>query len=143
MRKQALLCLIVICFSVNSFGQGRLVDSLVNWINTHPVIDSQYIQTLHRISYRLSEKDVKRSFRFYEKVSTLSDSLNFIFGKSLAEINLGILHYNSGNFDASNNAFFKAIDYAEACGALRLKAVSLNNAGDNFRTLKNYDKLFC
>ncbi|HEV8083417.1 MAG TPA: histidine kinase, partial [Chitinophagaceae bacterium] len=43
-------------------------------------------------------------------------------------------------FDASNNAFFKAIDYAEACGALRLKSVSLNNIGDNFLSLRNYEK---
>lgn len=120
--------------------ENNYVDSLFKWVKTHPAIDSQYIQTLHRISYRLSEKDVNKSFSYYEKVSTLSDSLNFTFGKSLAEINLGILLYNSANFEASNNAYFKAIDFAEACGATRLKAVSLNNTGDNFKSLKNYDK---
>jgi tetratricopeptide (TPR) repeat protein len=140
MRKQAILFFLIIFLASNNFAQVKYVDSLIDWTNKHPSIDSQYIQTLHRISYRLSEKDVKKSFYYYEKVSTLSDSLNFTFGKSLAQINLGILLYNSGNFDASNNAFFKAIDYAEVSGALRLKAVSLNNAGDNFRALKNYDK---
>ncbi|MEO6637194.1 MAG: histidine kinase [Ginsengibacter sp.] len=130
-----------LAFSLNgAFAQGKFVDSLKTWIIEHPKIDSQYIHTLHRISYRLSEKDVKQSFKYYEAVSMLSDSLNFTFGKSLAQINLGILLYNSGNFDASNNSFFKAIDYAEVCDALRLKAVSLNNAGDNFRTLKDIDK---
>jgi hypothetical protein len=140
MRKRTLLLLLMSCFAINIFAQDKYVDSLVGWVNRHPKIDSQYIQTLHRISYRLSEKDVNRSFYYYGKVSALSDSLNFTFGKSLAQINLGILLYNSGNFDASNNAFFKAIDYAEACGALRLKAISLNNAGDNFKTLRNFEK---
>ena len=140
MRKKVIIFSFLICIGGNVSAQQKIVDSLINWIHDHPKIDSQHIQTLHRISYQLSEKDVKRSFYYYEKVSTLSDSLNFIFGKSLAQINLGILLYNSGNFDASNNAFFKAIDYAEICGGKRLKSVSLNNAGDNFKTLKNFNK---
>ena len=140
MRKGIILLSIVLSFVSHTFGQGKIVDSLINWINKNPVVDSQYIHTLHRISYRLSEEDVKKSFSYFEKVANLSDSLNFTFGKSLAQINLGILLYNSANFDASNNAFFKAIDYAEECGGLRLKAVSLNNIGDNFRSLRNFDK---
>ena len=140
MQKRIILLSIVFFWAAPTFAQGKIVDSLMDWINKHPAIDSQYIQTLHRISYRFSESDVKKSFFYYEKVSTLSDSLNFTFGKSLAQINLGILLFNSANFDASNNAFFKAIDYAEACGALRLKAVSLNNIGDNFKSLRNFNK---
>ena len=140
MSKPIFLFLLIFCFHNHINGQGKFVDSLKDWINKNPVIDSQYIQTLHRISYRLSEKDVNGAYDYYEKVSMLSDSLDFTFGKSLAQINLGILHYNYGNLIASNNAYFKAIDYAEACGSLRLKAVSLNNIGDNFRTLKDYNK---
>jgi uncharacterized protein YneF (UPF0154 family) len=140
MAKAKIICLFTILLTTKIFGQVKFVDSLKNWISENPAIDSQYIQTLHRISYRLSEKDVKQSFSYYERVSHLSDSLNFTFGKSLAQINLGILLYNSANFEASNNAFFKAIDYAEACNAMRLKAVSLNNIGDNFKSLKNYNK---
>lgn len=140
MRKPVFLFLFIISYAVNTSSQGKFVDSLIGWINKNPAIDSQYIQTLHRISYRLSEKDANGAYHYYEKVSRLSDSLNFTFGKSLAQINLGILHYNYGNLIASNNAFFKAIDYAEVCDALRLKAVALNNIGDNFRSLQNFNK---
>lgn len=140
MLKRLLFFLLVTLCSLKAAAQGNMVDSMMDWVANHPSIDSEYIQTLHRISYRLSEKDVNRSFLYYEKVLHLSDSLNFTYGKAIAQINLGILLYNSGNFDASNIAYFKAIDYAEACGALRAKAVALNNAGDNFKTLKNYDK---
>ena len=124
MAKAKIICLFTILLTSKIFGQAKFLDSLKNWISEHPAIDSQYIQTLHRISYPLSEKDDKQSFSYYERVSHLSDSLNFTFGKSLAQINLGILLYNSANFEASNNAFFKAIDYAEACNSKRLKAVS-------------------
>ena len=140
MHKKLALILMNVLLSAGLYAQNKSVDSMVAWISTHPSIDSEHILTLHRISYRLSEKDVKKSFIYYEKVVSLSDSLNFTYGKSLAQINLGILLYNSANFDASNKAFFKAIEYAEACGALRLKAVSLNNIGDNLKTLKDFDK---
>ena len=129
---------LLVCIDVAIYfaQEDNYIDSLLDWINKHPKIDSQYIQTLHRISYRYSEKDVKKSYYYYQKVEQLSDSINFTFGKSLAQINLGLLLSNSASFDASNNAFFKAIDYAEAVWMLRLKSVSLNNIGDNFLKLK-------
>jgi hypothetical protein len=73
-------------------------------------------------------------------VSNLSDSLNYTYGKSLSQINLGLLLFTSANYDASNSAYFRAIDYAEASGAQRLKAVSLNNIGENFRALNDFNK---
>ncbi|MEO7310097.1 MAG: histidine kinase [Chitinophagaceae bacterium] len=128
------------CLSTIAFAQQKGVDSLIKWVNTHPKIDSLYILNLHRISYRSSETDVKLSFEYYEKVTAASDSLRFNYGKALAQINLGILLFNSANFEASNNAYFKAVDYAEQSNGLRLKAVCLNNIGENFKTLQDFDK---
>lgn len=113
---------------------------MIHWVKTHPKIDSQYILTLHRISFRYSEKNINKSFEYYEKVSNLSDSLNYTYGKSLSEINLGLLLFTSANYDASNSAYFRAIEYAEASRAQRLKAVSLNNIGENFRALNDFNK---
>lgn len=141
MRKIIIILLLLIAvFNHDSFAQNRLIDSLTEWIAGHKKIDSTYILNLHRLSYRLSEKNVKKSFAYYEKVVAYSDSLNFTYGKSLAQINLGILLNSSANFDASNKAYFRAIDYAEECGAYRLKGVSLNNIGDNLKTLKDFVK---
>lgn len=141
MKKRIYILALGVFYFTPAFSQDkRIVDSLIQFIHDHPQIDSQYIITLHRISYQLNEKDIKQSFIYYEKVADLSDSLNFTYGKSLAQINLGILLSNSANFEASNNAYFKAIDEAEICGSLRLKAISLNNVGENFRILKDYDK---
>lgn len=123
-----------------SFSQESYVDSLENWIKENPTIDSQYIVNLHKLSYRTSETDVVASFKYYEKVSELSDQLHFTFGKALAEINLGLLLSNSGNFGTSNDAFFDAIKFAEECGADRLKAISLNNIGENFLSLNDLRK---
>src|SRR5580704_3257031 len=122
------------------FAQAYNVDSLVKWVEMHPKNDSTRIHMMHRISYLLSETDVNKSFAYYELVSKLSDSLNFTFGRALASINLGILLSSAGNFESSTKAFFKAVDLAKSCGARRVEAVALNNIGENFASLKDYDK---
>ncbi|MEO6316298.1 MAG: histidine kinase [Chitinophagaceae bacterium] len=140
MKKKLLLVIIINGFVQALTAQNNGIDSIIAWMNAHPKIDSQYITALHRVSYRTADKDLKMSFDYYEKVSYYSDSLNFVYGRSLAQINLGILFSKSANFYASNNAYFQAIEYAEACKALRLKAISLNNVGDNFKKLQDIPK---
>ena len=61
MYRQIIFLAFLSFFTGNIFAQeNNYIDSLIEWINKHPKIDSQYIQTLHRISYRYSEKDVKK-----------------------------------------------------------------------------------
>ena len=126
----------------NLYAQTKAVDSLQQWLKDNPKIDSQYILTLHRLGYHFSETDISKSFEYYEKVATLSDSLNFNYGKSLAQINLALLLSNSANYEGSNESYFKAIQYADSfgTGALRLKAVSLNNIGENFKIIEDFEK---
>lgn len=133
------------CFFLtgSQFAGGQsssYVDSMIRWVDKHPRVDSEKIRTLHKISYALNETDADKSFDYYERVSYLSDSLHFVFGKSLAAINLGILLSSAGNFEASTKAYIRAVDLADSCGAPRLKAISLNNIGENFFSLKDFDK---
>jgi hypothetical protein len=123
-----------------SIAQTSPLDSLIHLVDTHPKNDSAKIHMMHTISYMLSESDISRSFAYYEKVSSLSDSLHFTYGKALANINLGILLSSSGNFESSTNAYFKAIDLAKECNASRIEAVSLNDIGENFASLKDFNK---
>ncbi len=130
----------MLCSGQSAIAQNSYIDSMIQWVETHPKIDSQHILTLHRISFRYSEKNINKAFEYYEKVSNLSDSLNYDYGKALAQINLGLLLFTSANYNASNSAYFRAIEYAETSDAKRLKAVSLNNIGENFRALNELDK---
>jgi hypothetical protein len=120
--------------------QINSVDSLIRLVDHHPKNDSAKIHWMHTISYMLSESDVTRSFAYYGMVSRLSDSLNFTYGKALGNINLGILLSSSGAFEASTNAFIKAIDQAKECNEPRIEAVALNDIGENFASLKDFDK---
>ena len=69
MQKKIILLSCICLVGFTGYTQNKLVDSLVAWTVAHPAIDSQHIITLHRISYRLSETDTKKSFAYYEKVS--------------------------------------------------------------------------
>ena len=131
-----------ICAGRNVYAQTNAIDSMQNWLKDNPKIDSQRILTLHRLSYRYSETNIAKSFEYFEKVATLSDSLNYIYGKALAQINLGLLLSNSANYEGSNECYFKAIEYADSfgTGGLRLKAVSLNNIGENFKIINDFEK---
>ena len=80
------LFLSALFFVCSMQAQNKMLDSLIERLSTHKKIDSEYVLTLHRISYRLSEKDILRSFYYYEKVMVYSDSLKFNYGKSLAQI---------------------------------------------------------
>ncbi len=126
--------------SRSAFSQAFNVDTLLLWVNTHPKVDSEKIHKMHRISYLLSETDVNKSFAYYKKVASLSDSMNFTFGKALANTNLGILLSSAGNFESSTKAYFNAVDLAKSIGAQRVEAVALNNIGENFASLKDYNK---
>lgn len=128
------------CWFSPLLAQDSYADSLERWIADHPAVDSLHIVNLHRLSYRLSESNVQASFTYYEKVSRYSTELNFTYGKSLAQINLGILLAGSANFDASTQAYFRAIEYAEKAQAPRLISIALNNIGENFKSLKDWPK---
>ena len=140
-KRYLLFSLLLIFGSIqNTFAQQKYADSLLQWINDHPAIDSLHIITLHRLSYFYSENDIEKAFMYHDRVAALSDSLNFIYGKALAQINLGLLLYASGDYNSANSAYFKAIEYAESIKEQRLTAISLNNIGEDFRSLKDYKK---
>jgi len=126
----------------SSYGKAQksTLDSLIHLVETYPHNDSAKIRMMHSISRILVESDVSKSFAYYEQVSNLSDSLHFTYGKALANINLGLLLSSAGNFESSTNAYFKAIDLAKECNASRLEAISLNDIGENFASLRDFDK---
>jgi hypothetical protein len=137
---RALFFLLLLTTPRSVAAQTTRVDSLIKWVETHPRNDSARIHAMHTISYLLSESDVSRSFAYYGMVSRLSDSLNFTYGKALGNINLAILLSSSGNLESSTEANIKAFDQAKECNEPRIESVALNNIGDNFASLKDYDK---
>ncbi len=60
--------------------------------------------------------------------------------KPLEILTLAYLLSSAGNYESSTKAFFTAYDQAKICGARRLESICLNNIGNNFSSLKDFNK---
>ncbi len=122
-------------------AQNKYVDSLQHWLQTHYEQDSNRVMNTHRLSYRLSEIDPARAWRYAKETEILATRINFTKGICLANINFAILETNEGNFKNSAEYYLKAIQYAEKIDYQRGISISYNNIGDNYLKLKEYNKV--
>ena len=119
-------------------AQNRLVDSLVQWLATHPERDTLRVMTTHRLSYRLSEIDPGRSWQYARETETLARQLDFDKGIALANINYAILETGEGNLRNSADYYMKAISISERIGFTRGLSIAYNNVGENYLRMKQY-----
>lgn len=123
------------------FGQNKYLDSLQNWLQTHTEQDTDRVMNTHRLSYRLSEIDPARAWRYAKESEVLATKIGFTKGICLSNINYAILETNEGNFKNSAEYYLKAIQYAEKINYERGISISYNNIGDNYFKLKEYNKV--
>ena len=60
MKKYIVLLALFYGMQQGLVAQTKVVDSLLTWIKEHPKIDSQHILTLHRISWRTVDENLKQ-----------------------------------------------------------------------------------
>ena len=119
-------------------AQNAFVDSLLQWLDTHPKVDTTRVYTLHRVSYRLSEIDPGKAWRFARETEQAANQLDYDRGRVLANINYAILEGQDGKFDRSTDYYLKALKIAERTGFVRGITICYNNIGDDYRELKDY-----
>ncbi len=119
-------------------AQNAYVDSLLQWLGAHPTVDTMRVYTLHRLSYRLSEIDPGRAWRFARETEQAANQLNYERGQVLANINYAILEGQDGKFDRSTDYYLRALKIAERTGFTRGITICYNNIGDDYRELKDY-----
>lgn len=125
----------------NCLGQNIYVDSLIKYLQEHPEQDTTRVMNTHRLSYRLSEIDPVRAWKFAVETEELAKKIGFTKGECLSNINYAILESNEGNFKNSADYYIKAIHIAESINFDRGLSISYNNIGDNYLKLKEYDKV--
>ncbi len=140
MRTKFLLTLFMLFVYNAVFAQNVYVDSLLTWLKDHPERDTQRVITTHKLSYRLSEINAGRSWKYARETESIATQLNFKKGLCLANINYAILEAIEGNFKNSADYYLKAIQFAEEIKFTRGLSISYNNIGDNYFRLKEYDK---
>jgi len=139
MRFAVLLLLLSFC-AVSVRAQNRYVDSLQEWLKTHPEKDTLRVMTTHRLSYRFSEIDAGRAWEYARETETLAKQLGFDKGIALANINYAILETGEGNLRNSADYYMQAIALSEKIGFTRGMSISYNNIGENYFKLKEYGR---
>lgn len=140
MNTRQLVCFIMLCIPLCGMAQNPYVDSLLRRLEEHPEKDTNRVLATHKLSYRFSEINTARSWRYAKETETLSVQLGYKKGECLANINYAILEATEGNFKNSADYYLKAIKLAEAIGFTRGLSISYNNIGENYFRLKEYVK---
>jgi len=140
MKKNTILLLIILLVHATGCAQNVYVDSLLTRLKDHPEKDTSRVITTHKLSYRFSEINASRSWKYAKETETLAIQLGFKKGVCLANINYAILEAVEGNFKNSADYYLKAIQIAEDIKFTRGLSISYNNIGENYFRLKEYDK---
>ncbi len=116
-----------------------MLDSLQQWLVANAQHkDTNYCLNLHRVSFRLSEINPGKAINYAKEVSKLADSLHWVKGKCLGQINYALVYGAAGSYEASNLNYAKAIVFADSAKWTRGKSICLNNIGDNYKEMKAY-----
>jgi signal transduction histidine kinase len=123
-------------------AQNNYVDSLKNWVATHPhaQYDSLRMVNYHRISYRLSEVNPIEAWKYAYEVDKLAQKTKIKIGHAMSRINFGILERLDGNYDNSQEHYLSAIKIAEKNNWKRGLSICLNNIGEGYKELGQYNE---
>jgi signal transduction histidine kinase len=134
------LILSFVFFTNLAFAQNQYLDSLKNWINTHPKEDSLRVVNLHRISYRLSEIDITEAWQYAFATYQLAQKLQNPVSIGQSYINYALLESTSGDYVKSLEHYQMAIKQFESSNWQRGFAIVYNNMGENYKKLEQFDK---
>ncbi len=127
------------CCLLQGKTQNAFLDSLQQILvtNAHHK-DTNYCLNLHRVSFRLAEINPGKAINYAKEVVKLADSLRWVKGKCLGQINYALVYSTAGSYEASNLNYAKAIVFADSAKWTRGKSICLNNIGDNYKEMKAY-----
>lgn len=140
MRKYILSTICCLLMHLSMHAQNVYIDTLLQHLKEHPARDTDRVLTTHKLSYRLSEINASRSWKYAKETEMLARQLGFKRGECLANINYAILEAIEGNFKNSADYYLKAIQIAKDIKYTRGLSISYNNIGENYFRLKDFDK---
>lgn len=142
MLKKSLFFVFYLLISNCTFAQNAYVDSLKNWLkkNTDTKYDSLRIVNYHRLSYRLAEVEPVEAWKYAYEVDKLALKAKIKTGHAMSKINFALLERLDGNFEKSLEYNLTGMQIAEKVGWERGIAICLNNIGEGYKELHQYDK---
>ncbi len=122
--------------------QNIYIDSLKNWLkeNTKSDYDSLRIVNFYKLSYRLAEVEPVEAWKYAYEVDKLALKAKVKTGHAMSKINFALLERLDGNFEKSLEYNLTGMQIAEKVGWERGIAICLNNIGEGYKELRQYEK---
>lgn len=104
------------------------------------VINENYIEDLLNKSLNFKFNDSSKSLKYAEEAYNYSLEINFKRGQALANYYIASCYWTLGELDTSINYSLKALDFQKEYYDRVIEVKVLNNLGNVFIDMKNYEK---
>lgn len=128
------------CFhSSYSQKQGR-IDSLLNAIKS-ATVDTNYANNVNELCWEFRKRnDFKQAHEYGLKGIEVSYRLNFSRAKAKAHNNIGLVHFNIGDYGKALENLYQSLKFYEAEGNKKGTAIAYNNIGMVYSRQGNFEQ---
>ena len=141
------LSIIVVLFSVTSFSQSELIDSLQIELKKHPKKDTIRVNILNELGIQNYRNDSPKAIAYMEESLAISKQLKFNKGIARANYINGAIYVEQGDFNSAASYFDKAIQFYTSSNDLggiercnNALGVMYQYKGDFELSLKHFEK---
>ncbi len=133
-RKLFFLCVAFFAFSLNSYSQKKVIDSLKNkLVKTEESVgfkpqDTVYINLLNNLAYKIRYYQLDSLYSLSKKALDYSNDIHYIKGKVSAHLNLGAYYEDKGNYT-------KALSHLKKSQTLALTVNCIDHVLENHNAI--------
>ena len=134
-----MLCLLLIG-PVSSWAQTRELDSLKNFVETHPEENEDLSNALARLSYLHNSFDPNEGLVLGTRALKVSNAIDYDEGRSRSHNSIGVNYYALSQYDKAIAEYEEAVFYKEKLGDERGAMITRVNIGVIYAEIRQYNK---
>jgi len=121
------------------FSQNEKIDSCKCLLEQYKSKDTARVNKLNRLAYVVSQKEMDLALQYLNEAESLSDSLNYLKGKTESLLNKGVLYKHQDDYLKAQQYYFQALAIAQKNHDSLNVVKLLNNIGVIFIRQKDFD----
>ena len=142
--KVSLRCIFSFLFLISTFSfsysqDQKLIDSLLERLPKAKE-DSNKVKLLNSIGWNISYLNLGAGLKYVQQGLELGIKLNYDYGMSSSYYDMGTIYLDMGDYERSNDCFFKGLKIAEKLKDKELLSKNLLGIGSLYGAQKNLGK---
>jgi signal transduction histidine kinase/TPR repeat protein len=126
-------------FNLQLFSQFSRIDSLKKELSLHKQKDTIRINLLNKIAKEYNIVDNKQTYEYAREAQVLSDSLDYLYGKTVSLYWIGVSQSKT-NPDKALSVFYQLLNISRSTENKKIMAMSLRSIGVIYYNRGEYDK---